>query len=137
MMKKESLAERLIRLCEEKATIDIENRKLRENYVALKLSNDRLLKALNKLNDDNCRIFKERHDLFMENIDLKAYNSLAKICFEHCGTYIVSNSRELGISDFIIRDLGLINVITGNKSPKESPNNNDILSLFKQSSNQI
>lgn len=136
-MKKESLADRLIRVCEEKTKLEFENQRLIENCVAWKQSNDRLLKTLNELVDDKCRVSKERHDLFMENIDLRGYNCSAKICFEHCGAYIVSNSRGLGISDFIIRDLGLISIATGDMSLKESPNNDDILSLFKQSSNQI
>lgn len=136
-MKRESLADRLIRVCEEKAKLECENQKLMNSGIALKQSNERLLKILNELIDDKSRIFNERHDLFMENLDLRSYNSSAKLCFEHCGAYIVNNSRELGISDFIIKDLGLINVITGNVHPKESSNNDDILSLFKQSSNHI
>lgn len=137
-MKRESLSERLMKVYEEKSKVDFENQRLKEECTALKQSNARLLAVLNEVVDEKSRIYHEKHKLFMENMDLISYNHLAKLCLERCGEFIVRHKQELGIHDYLIKHLGLDEVIAKEYTDgDEGSDKDDILSLFKQSSNPI
>lgn len=140
-MKKESLAERLIRVCEEKVKLECDNQKLRENCIAWQNAYQGKANFLMKVLRDLEKSDKEKSEIRDENFDLKKYNHLAKLCFERCGAFIVQNSRALEINDYLIKELGLDIYITDAQEEcvdrNESPDSDDILSLFKQSSNQI
>lgn len=140
MTKRESLADRLIRVCEEKTKLEFENQKLRENCIVWQKAYQGKADFLIRILGDFEKIDNERSKIRDENSELKSYNHLAKLCFERCGMFIVENCTELGINDYLINELGLnniANVTEENMNPKVSSNNDDILSLFKQSSNHI
>lgn len=141
MSKKESLAERLIRVSEEKVKIECENQTLRDNCVAWQKAYEGKANFLLRVLDDMSKCDKEKSKIRDENYQLIAYKHLVKLCFERCGSFIVKYSQELGVNDYLIKELGLDIYIADKPeeviNQEETPDSDDILSLFKQSSNSI
>ncbi|EOA54339.1 hypothetical protein HMPREF1214_04165 [Bacteroides sp. HPS0048] len=143
------LSERLIIACEEKAKLECENRRLKEICIEWQKSCNLRDQCIEDLLEDKKRIFDERHKYFMENIDLKSYNESAKIVFARCGAFLSENRELFAIADYFIKDLGL-DTIADKQQKKDQRTKeefqqevkgetlkDDILELFKQSSNEI
>lgn len=139
-----TLSERLMKVTEEKVKLECENQKLRENCIAWQQSQNRLTKCIDEVLEDKSRISKERHKYFMENLELSSYKHSADVLFIRCASFIVQNKEILGIKDYLIEELGLNNIgkkaemsLTEKPMNTEKPKNDDILDLFKQSSNEL
>lgn len=135
-----TLSERLIKVTEEKAKLEYENQRLRENCAEWQKACKLRDKCINDVLEDKKEISAERHQLAMENIELEAYVRAAKRVFEQCGEYIYLHQNEFAIFKFDIEKLGLL--CSGVKERKKQPirnasNGDDILNLFKQSSKGI
>lgn len=120
------LSERLMKLAEEKARLECENMRLREDCLKWEAAYE------------NCHKREEENriratDLYLENMDLRDYNRMAKHVFKKCGIYIVDNNDFFAIPDTFIKEL---NLECCNTIHKEVESNN-ILDLFKQSSKGI
>lgn len=139
-MKRESLSERLIRVCEEKTKLECENQRLKNICVEWQKACELRDKCINDILEDKRAISDERHQTVMENIELEEYVRAAKSVFKQCEKYIYTHRNEFAISNYDIEKLGLHGL--GMEECKEQPtgnisNGDDILELFKQSSQGI
>ncbi|MCS2335390.1 hypothetical protein [Bacteroides sp. BFG-606] len=133
-----TLPERLMKLTEEKTKLECENQKLRDNCIAWQSACKLRDKCINDLLESKEKYFNEKHQYFMENIELKAYNQSAKIVLKRCGSFLSKHRKAFGIADFFIKDLGLDLIVEEREERlqqvKKEPEKDDIIDLFKQSS---
>lgn len=136
-----TLSERLMKITEEKTKLECENQRLRENCIAWQEACKLREKCINDVFESKEKYFNERNQYFIENIELKAYNQSAKIVLKRCGTFLSKHRKAFGIADFFIKDLGLDLIVEEQEERqhqvKEEPEKDDIIDLFKQSSNEI
>lgn len=129
-----TLSERLMKITEEKAKLECENQKLRENCIAWQ-------KAYNDKDASFKRIYEEWNkadtkntELWRKNLELRGWQHLTELLFERCGAFIANNRESLGVNDYLIDKLRLASTAIESQQPKAEIKDDDILDLFKRSS---
>lgn len=139
-MKRESLSERLIIVYEEKTKLECENQVLRKECIAYQKAIEQKKYEFTKLFELWDKTDATRNELRDKYSELTAYCHLAKLLFERCGAFIVKNKEMLSVSDYLIEELGLNNLVVDDvkDEPSEVPKksdipDDDIVDMFKQS----
>lgn len=137
------LSERLTKVCEEKARLEIENQRLTGECINWQRACEQKQLLFNKMFDMWAKADTEVNELRDKVRELRLYCNTAKSLFERCGAFIANNRKMLSVSDYLVKELKLnqikrnvIDKAPTNKSTEESEDDN-IIDLFNQSAEHL